>query len=363
MSGKRDDKQAKPPTPSVVRSDGEEAAQGYVEAELPEQPRSPTMEMERVHFTDPRRAPTMRREDMLKDIGRKAAGPRAPGQKALKPANDPGVEAPDARPATKMQALHFDEDLLAEMRQKLAAPRGEGSAESAPTGAPAEAANDAEPMPAGAGVDSDEEKSGPKPASPWSKDAAAGEPVRQSALPSSLRPRDTPAPEGGGEKPERAPAGERGWTARALVVALVVVAVALALRAAFTSPRTTEPGNATQHPSPKPTLTAAGPTERPAPNAAQAPSAEPQAAPPPIATGTASAAPVTSSAAERHPAPKPSSAIEDPYDAAVTPLPAMTAEPAAPTTAPTAQPVAPKATATSHPAAPLTSGRILGGEE
>jgi hypothetical protein len=201
------------------------------------------------------------------------------------------------------------------------------------------------------------------PHSPWSKEAPTPEAVRASALPSSLRPRELPAPSG--EKPTATP--DRSRTK--VVLTLAVVIVALGVGALVLTTKAPESGS--QPPPPTATTTPILPAVRP-PVPAPSPSTVPVAPPPVSSSGTVglAAPPSTAAASEpQRPAPKPSSTAYDPYaDAAVAPLPAVTAQPsAAPTVAPTTQPaIGPKAppTATSARPAPVsTSGRIVGGEE
>ena len=214
------------------------------------------------------------------------------------------------------------------------------------------------------------------PASPWSKEAPTSEPVRASALPSSLRPREPHATEGAApastrpasELPAGAPSPGRAKIRAAIGIAILVVAAAIGARA-LTTGRT--PENAAHGPVPTATMTVPA-TPLPVP------SAESSAAPSPSGASSASAAvPVPPPSTEPVPTtPHPIGKRvqprgEDPYADAAAP-PAKTAGPrvpppatAAPSVTPptTAQPaVTPKAPATASSAHP-PSGPILGGTE
>ena len=317
--------------PAVVRSDGEGAARAYVEAEVPEEPRCPTMEMDRVRIVDPRRAPTMRREDMVK-----GGGPRAPEQMAVPAAKAPGVEAPMGRPATKMQVLKLDEEFLEELRQKKAE-AGDG------VEAPQRLTD---PMPPKAPVQA-EENGEARPASPWTKDAPEAVLVRASALPSSLRPREVEEVVAQGATPGRS----RG--AVVIVGAIVVAAIGIGARAMFggTQSATEEPANGSN------AATSAAPPAR---------TAEERVAVPPSSTPTASAAaPVPVAPASVAPAPERPRPIgkrmlpggEDPYADAAPPV--KTAAPIVPPTAPPPTTATPKSTAPAAPTAPNNDGEIF----
>jgi len=203
------------------------------------------------------------------------------------------------------------------------------------------------------------------PSSPWATEAP--EAVRGSALPSSLRPRalaeaDGDAPVSTRPASEK-PAGGRSKTAAAIGISILIVAVVIGVRA-FRSGGT--PESAMHGPTPAATMTAAAPTAQDVRAPAPPVSAEEHA--PPAGSGTSSAepepAPSSAPAPEMSPRPRARRALDDPYDAA--PSPVVTAEPTATvapavTVAPTAPPqpsVAPKV-----PKPVPTSGRILGGEE
>jgi hypothetical protein len=304
MSGE-DDKQAAD-APSVVRSDGEDAAQGYAAAEVQAGSRTPTVEMFRVQVTDPRRAPTMRREDLLK-----GSGPRAPEQTTLPEAREAGVDAPMARPPTKMQPLHFDAEFLAELRQRGAEGGSNPRAEEGRSGG------------------GEEVREETKSASPWVKEAGAA-PIPHSEMPSGHAP--PPAPEAS----RGSAAGGRRRLGKGVVVAGIVAGLALFAVLRATLPR----------PSGEPVVPAAskaagttamgstvpGTAASTASNAAEVESSGP------AVPEASTAAPVSTGRApgkiKRPPA------LEAPHDAAVmTTIPAVT-----------------------HPAPTSTSGRIAGGE-
>jgi hypothetical protein len=327
------------PAQGVLRSEGEDAAQAYAEAEAPQASLTPTVEMFRVHVLDPRRAPTMRREDMFK-----GSGPRAPEVTVLKAAAAPSVEAPLGRPANKMQPLHFDPEFLAELRRMR--PVGEGEAGPEEKVGSEEKAHEG-PEAAGA--------------SPWSKEAAPSEVVRGSALPSSFGPRNEDAP--ASEEPARTPVRERSRATMAITVALVVGAGVVVW--VSTSGHTTESGSS--GPAMAATMTTAVPSVREVvPPPAQPAVPEPVAPPKASATSTATAVP---SSPPPHTVPKASSEPVDPYpDVVVKPIPTATVAPSAvpavaPTVPPAAVPKAPATATTARPAPVSTSGRVVGGEE
>jgi hypothetical protein len=321
MSRDEDDK------PAVARSDGEDEARAYAEAEVPEPSLTPTMEMDRVQVVDPRRAPTMRREDMLK-----ASGPRAPEQTAPSAPATPGVEAPLGLPGNKLQPLLFDQEFLEELRRKRAE--------------------------AGEGKDLDpEEKAHETPGnSPWSREAPPAEPVRASALPSSFAPR--PAPDAtAGEKPAR----KRSTATTAITVALAAVGVAL-LVLASTRTHTTESGSPRPATAATATATATATTVAPAVPEVVTPPRPPPVEPaaPPAASATSAAAAALPGARVVPATPtKASSEAEDPYPDGVKPIPAAVRS-AAPVVVPTKAP--PTATS-AHPAPVSTVGKLVGGEE
>ncbi len=243
----------------------------------------------------------------------------------------PWAELPEGKPILESQALVIDEDLLAEQDAEWARERAQADARKAPG-----ATTPAKDVPAGQVA-----------ASPWGKEAGPAESLRASALPSSLRPRDVPAPES--EKPAAAPAGQRRKPAALLTIVLVLTVVAIGVRVLMTR-RT--PENGPQVPAPKATMTSAVPTERTVTPPELPPSAVPE--PPPASSSVAPAAPPSATPVpeRQRPAPRLSSTSEDPYaDAAVKPIPAVTAAPVAPpmppsaTLAPPTPPAAPAPTA------------------
>jgi hypothetical protein len=174
-------------------------------------------------------------------------------------------------------------------------------------------------------------------ASPWSKEAAAVE-VRASALPSSLRPRETATVVGARLGAQAARERVRGTV---IVVALAVVALGISVAVLR---RGTENGAREAAPSATPTA--------PAPSVPEVAPAPMEAVAPPAVSATASAAVHAAPSVVPAPewprvAPKAPSPVDDPYkDAAVTPPPAVTAVP--PKSEPTAPPLetnAPKAPA------------------
>ena len=323
--------------PGVARSDGEDEARAYAEAEVPEPSLTPTMEMDRVQVVDPRRAPTMRREDMLK-----ASGPRAPEQTAPSTQVAPGVEAPLGLPGNKLQPLLFDQEFLEELRRK----RAEAGEEKDPEG-----------------------KAHETPAnSPWSREAQPAEPVRASALASSFAPR--PAPDApAGERPGGTPARKRGTATTAITFALAAVGVALLVLASLRG-HTTESGS--QGPATAATMTAAtatmtttavAPAVREMVTAPPQRPVEPAAPPQASATSTAAAAPPGGRVVPAAPT-KASSEAEDPYPDGVKPIPAA-ARSAAPAVAPTTTTTTktPPTATSAHPAPVSTVGKLVGGEE
>jgi hypothetical protein len=174
--------------------------------------------------------------------------------------------------------------------------------------------------------------------SPWVKTAAPE--VRASALPSSLRPRESDAPpasEAGAGVPARRK------TALLLALAIVVVGLGIGLRV-LTSGR--GPENAGHGPLP---ATAGAPTAPEVPPAApEVPPAAPSA-PAAVPSGTSSAGPGPATYSPPAPAsaprPRPRGAVEDPYGDASAPRPVVTAAPSAPTATATAPPPSPPPTA------------------
>ena len=177
---------------------------------------------------------------------------------------------------------------------------------------------------------SDDPQQAPElPGSPWATETPATASVRSSALPSSLRPRDVAAEGGAGVAKGR-------MKAALLVGSLVVVGVAIAVRAATSGPDAQRPEESTAGAAVLATVPSVA-------EAAPAPSSSAAATPPP-----SSAAPVPSVTASherpRGAAPRRPDPLDDPYKDAALPSPARTAEPApppAPSTAPTMTTAAP----------------------
>ena len=112
---RKDEDSAALPDPAVIRSEGADSARGYVEAELPQESLRPTVEMERVHVTDPRRSPTLHSIDTST-----RSGPRNAEQLVMAERGSPTVEALQDRPATKMQQIAIDPELLLEWQARRA---------------------------------------------------------------------------------------------------------------------------------------------------------------------------------------------------------------------------------------------------
>jgi len=166
-----------------------------------------------------------------------------------------------------------------------------------------------------------------KTASPWTKDASAS--PKAAELPSSLRPRDTPAP--GDDAPPVIPLRRPGSVGAAITVAVVLVAAVIAVRAA-----TTKRTSAATELVPAPTAT---PHVAPTVTAASQPPAPSPAAPP--ASAPASAAPPSvAPPPERVLAPvkPPHKREERPGDVHVKPRSVPVAPPVAPTADPSATP-------------------------
>ena len=96
---------------TVLRSNGENDARAYAVVELRPSRFEAAGEIERVRIVDPRHTSTVRR-------GAPGTGsePRNPAQMAWRPPKPPGIELPDALPATKAQRVLIDPELLAEWR-------------------------------------------------------------------------------------------------------------------------------------------------------------------------------------------------------------------------------------------------------
>ena len=186
--------------------------------------------------------------------------------------------------------------------------------------------------------------------SPWSKEAPTPESLRASALPSSLRPRELPAPSG--ERP--AVTAGRSRARVVLTLALVIVALGVGVLVLTSKP----PESGSQPTAPTATTTAVLPAVTPP---VPASSTAPAPPPPSSSSAAAPAAPVSTTAAPERPRPVPprSSAPEDPYaDAAVKLVPAVPGPPPA-TAAPVAPP--PVTTHTQPPAPPPTPTAVLPG--
>jgi hypothetical protein len=97
----------------TLRSDGENEASAYVEADVPSSRVEPTIEMERVAVSDPRRTPTLRLDERPR-----ASGPRNPAQKTLPGPEELRVELPERRPLTKAQPVIVPPELAAKWREE-----------------------------------------------------------------------------------------------------------------------------------------------------------------------------------------------------------------------------------------------------
>ena len=317
-------------SPVVVKSAGEAVARGFVEVDIDEGPVHPTLEMERVQISDPRRSPTLRRIDIAK-----GTGPRAPDEVVKRGPAGP-VEMPLERPATKMQVVKIDRDLLAELSMKAASVDG----------APGEVEQDRETQPMTAVAPAAKAEAEPeKGASPWAAEAAVV-PIAAGDLPSSHAPVSSPVvePVAKSEKP----AGPRGRTTTVLgVLALVGVLVLLVMAVKDGGPRSKEPvavpatGMASATAAGSATATATA-------TATDGGGADDGAAPAMSSAGVEPSVPPGASLGSVPP--KPKATIDDPYDAAPPPSPPKTSSPSVPT-APT---VVPSAAPTAPPAAPST---------
>ncbi len=180
-----------------------------------------------------------------------------------------------------------------------------------------------------------------KMASPWTKDASAS--PKAAELPSSLRPRDTPAP--GDDAPPVIPLRRPGSVGAAITVAVVLVAAVIAVRAA-----TTKRTSAATEPVPAPTVT---PNVAPTVTTASQPPAPLPSAPPASAPASATP-PSVAPPPQRVPAPvKPPHKSEDrPGDSHVKPH-SVPVPPATPTADPSPTPrVAPPASSPPKSAPP-----------
>lgn len=367
MGTGKDERRARAVPLSIVKSAGEAEAKGFVEAELPDEPVHPTMEMDRVQVVDPRHSPTLPRIEL-----RKVSGPRAPEQ-MTKPEPAGAVQAPLARPATKMQPIRIDPEMLMNLSRQAA----EKAARPSTPGAPppevremsAQERDDAEEVTEDRITQPMRPKSTPAPAleiigaaSPWTTEAAVVK-VAASALPSSRAPSTGPAT--ASEKPVSG-ASQGGRVLRVMVPLAVLVVLGFAVFQVIPRDRTPEQIGAVPVPSGPASVASAAP-----PAAASSTAAVMVAppAPPPRVPGTAEIDAGASLAPSAPVGPllnKPKVRNDDPYDAAA-PMPAKTAQPIAPATAPTVAPVAPapsvKPTATPS-AAPASSSpqRMFGTE-
>ena len=95
----------------VLRSNGENEARAYAVIDLRPSRREAAPEVERVRIIDPRHASTVRR-----CVPGTGSGPRNAAQMAWRPSKPPGIELPDALPATKAQRVLIDPELIAEWR-------------------------------------------------------------------------------------------------------------------------------------------------------------------------------------------------------------------------------------------------------
>ncbi len=94
---------------NVLRSNGQNEAHAYAMLDVPPSRPEPPVDLERVHLRDPRRVPTA-------PIGAVLTGPRNPEQRVWPAPAPPGVDLPDALPATKAQRVLIDPDLIAQWR-------------------------------------------------------------------------------------------------------------------------------------------------------------------------------------------------------------------------------------------------------
>lgn len=95
----------------VLRSNGENEVRAYAVIDLRPSRREAALEMERVRIVDPRHTSTVRRGSLGT-----GSGPRNAAQVAWRPPNPPGIELPDALPATKAQRVLIDPELIATWR-------------------------------------------------------------------------------------------------------------------------------------------------------------------------------------------------------------------------------------------------------
>jgi len=95
----------------VLRSNGENELRAYAVILLRPSPVDAIAEIERVRIIDPRHTSTVRRGSPGK-----GSGPRNAAQMTWCPPKPPGIELPDALPATKAQRVIIDPELLATWR-------------------------------------------------------------------------------------------------------------------------------------------------------------------------------------------------------------------------------------------------------
>jgi hypothetical protein len=369
MGTGKDEKRGRAVPLSIVKSAGEAEAKGFVEAELPDEPVHPTMEMDRVQVVDPRHSPTLPRIEL-----RKVSGPRAPEQ-MTKPEAAGAVQAPLARPATKMQPIRIDPEMLITLSRQAAEKAARPSTPGAPPPEVREMSgqerDDADDVTEDRVTQPMRPKSTPAPAleiigvaSPWTTEAAAVK-VAASALPSSLAPSTRPATATASEKPvSGAPQGGRAL--RVMVPLAVMAVLGFAVFQVIPKDRGPEQIGVVPVPSGPASVAAAVP---PAAASSGAVVVVAPIAPPPRVLGTAEidAGSSLAPSAPVGPSPsKPKPRNDDPYDAAA-PMPVKTAEPVAPAITATVAPVAPapsvKPTATPSTAPASSSPQRMFGTE
>ncbi len=95
----------------MLRSNGENVARVYAKVELRASPPEPVLATERVQIVDPRNTSTLPGGPPSS-----RAAPRNPEQKVFPAPKPPGIELPDALPATKAQRVLLDPELVAQWR-------------------------------------------------------------------------------------------------------------------------------------------------------------------------------------------------------------------------------------------------------
>lgn len=95
----------------TLRSNGENVARVFVRLEIPASPPGPAMQIERVQIVDPRHTATMPGGPPSS-----RPEPRNPEQMVFPAPKPPGVDLPDALPATKAQRVLLDPELIAQWR-------------------------------------------------------------------------------------------------------------------------------------------------------------------------------------------------------------------------------------------------------